>query len=141
MAETTEQQNQYDLERERASYQQVQQLESEQQEQENSKMGWGLFLIALVLGLIADVVELLTVGTLGWFVGFIIDLILAGMLGLSASGRKQWKKWVWGPIIETVPILSTIPLFRAAFLIWSFASSRSTTLQAISSATSLGSKK
>jgi hypothetical protein len=141
MAETTEQQNQYDLERERASYQQEQQPESEQQEQESSRMGWGLFISALVLSLIADIVELFTLGTIGWFVGFIIDLILAAMLGFSVSGRKQWKKWIWGPVIETIPVLSTIPLFRAAFLTWSFISSRSETLQAVSSVASLGSKK
>ena len=140
MADPIEQQNQYKLERERAVYQQTQQTESEGQEQNSSRMGWGLFISALILSLIADVVELLTVGTLGWFVGFIIDLILAAMLGFSSAGRKQWKKWIWGPIIETIPILDAIPLFRAAFLTWSFVSSRSETLQTVSSIVSLGKK-
>jgi hypothetical protein len=104
-------------------------------------MGWGIFLIALVLSLIADVVELITAGTLGWFVGLFIDLILLVMLGFSKAGRKQFKKWIWGPLIETIPILSTIPLFRVAFLIWAFASSRSKTLQAVSKVASAGLSK
>lgn len=113
----------------------------QQEEQIQGRMGWGIFLVALFLSLIADIVELLTVGTLGWFVGFIIDLILLAMLGLSKAGRKQWKKWVWGPIIEKVPILAAVPLFRAAFLTWAFVSSRSPMLQQLGKAAPLGQTK
>ena len=105
---------------------------AQKQESPQARMGWGIFLIALILSLIADIVEALTAGTIGWFVGFFIDLILLAILGFSKAGRKQFKKWIWGPLIEKVPILATVPFFRAGFLIWAFASSRSKTLQAVS---------
>lgn len=104
-------------------------------------MGWGIFLAALVLSLIADVVEFFTVGTIGWFVGLIIDLILLAMLGFSKAGQKQFKKWIWGPLIEKIPILATIPLFRVGFLIWAFVSSRSKKLQAVAGAATAGLSK
>ena len=100
------------------------------QEFEQQKMGWGIFLVALALSLIADIVEFFTLGTLGWFVGLVVDLILLAMLGFSKAGKKQWKKWVWGPIIEKIPILSTLP-FRVAFLIWAFVASRNKKLQKV----------
>ena len=138
-------QYQYALEADRARYQKMREEDSARQqveeEQKQERMGWRIFLIALFLSLIADLAELFTLGTLGWFVGFIIDLLLLAMLGFSKAGRKQWKKWIWGPIIEKVPILATIPLFRAAFLTWSFISSRSTVLQQLSKAASLGQTK
>jgi O-antigen/teichoic acid export membrane protein len=125
-----ERQYQYALEEDRAR----QRLEAEQlaQQQEPPKMGWGIFIIALVLSLIADAAELLTAGTLGWFVGLVVDLILLLMLGFSAAGRKQFKKWIWGPVIEKIPILAAIPFIRVGFLIWSFVSSRSEKFQAVS---------
>jgi hypothetical protein len=54
------------------------------------------------------------------------------MLGFSAAGRKQFKKWIWGPVIEKIPILAAIPFIRVGFLIWSFVSSRSEKFQAVS---------
>jgi hypothetical protein len=133
-----EQQYQYALEEDRAR----QRLEAEnlaqQQEPPQARMGWGIFLIALILSLIADIVEALTAGTIGWFVGLFIDLILFAMLGFSKAGRKQFKKWIWGPLIEAIPILSTVPFFRAGFLIWAFVSSRSKMLQAVSKVTTGG---
>ena len=139
---TTEQQYQYALEEDRAR----QRLWAEedlarQQEEAQTRMGWGIFLVALILSLIADIVEFFTVGTIGWIVGFIVDLILLAMLGFSKAGKKQFKKWIWGPLIETIPILSTIPLFRVGFLIWAFASSRSKKLQAVSEVASTGLSK
>lgn len=135
----------YDLASERAKYEKLRQADlarqQAEQEQKQEQMGWGIFLVALVLSLIADVVELLTAGTLGWFVGFVVDLILLAMLGFSKAGRKQWKKWIWGPLIEKVPILAAVPLFRVAFLTWAFVSSRSTLLQQLSKASSLGQTK
>lgn len=123
----------YDLETDRARYQKMREEDLARQQaeekQKQERMGWGIFLVALFLSLIADVAELLTAGTLGWFVGFVIDLMLLAMLGFSKAGQKQWKKWVWGPIIEKVPILAAVPLFRAAFLTWAFISSRSTLLK------------
>ncbi len=140
---TAEQQYQYALEEDRARQRlwTEEDLAHQQQEETQARMGWGIFLIALILSLIADIVEFFTVGTIGWIVGFIVDLILLAMLGFSKAGKKQFKKWIWGPLIETIPILSTIPLFRVAFLIWAFASSRSKKLQAVSEIASAGLSK
>lgn len=131
----------YDLAQVRAQQRLQAEADLAQQElesKEQAKMGWGIFLIAGFLSLVADAAELLTLGTLGWFVGFIIDLILLAMLGISKAGRKQWQKWIWGPLIETIPILAAIPFFRVGFLIWAFVSSRSKTLQGISNIVSSG---
>ncbi len=140
---TPEQQYQYALEEDRARQRlwAEEDLARQQQEETQARMGWGIFLIALILSLIADIVEFFTVGTIGWIVGLIIDLILLAMLGFSKAGKKQFKKWIWGPLIETIPILSTIPLFRVAFLIWAFASSRSKKLQTVSGIATAGLSK
>lgn len=87
-------------------------------------MGWGIFLVALLLGLIADLLEIFTFGTFGWLTGLFIDVILFLMLGITKAGRKQFKRWMWGPIIEKIPFLNTLPLIRAGFLVWSFVVSR-----------------
>jgi len=142
MALTAEQQYQYALEEDRAR----QRLWAEedlarQQGETKAKMGWGIFIVALILSLIADAAEVFTGGTLGWFVGFFVDLILLAMLGLSTAGRKQFKRWIWGPVAESIPILSTIPFIRVGFLIWAFASSRSKTLQAVSKVATAGLSK
>ena len=135
----------YDLKADQARYQKMREedlaRQQAEEEQKQERMGWGIFLVALVLSLIADAAEAITLGTIGWFIGFVIDLILLAMLGLSKAGRKQWKKWVWGPLIEKVPILATVPLFRAAFLTWSFVSSRSSIMRQVSKASSLGKSK
>ena len=141
MESTSEQQYQYALEEDRARQRLEAESLAQQQGSSQDKMGWGIFIVALILSLIADAVELITAGTLGWFVGLFIDLILLVMLGFSKAGRQQFKKWIWGPLIETVPILSAVPLFRVAFLIWAFASSRSKTLRAVSKVASAGLSK
>ena len=103
MESTSEQQYQYALEEDRARQRLEAESLAQQQGSSQDKMGWGIFIVALILSLIADAVELITAGTLGWFVGLFIDLILLVMLGFSKAGRKQFKKWIWGPLIETVP--------------------------------------
>jgi ABC-type tungstate transport system substrate-binding protein len=84
-------------------------------------MGWGVFLISLVLSLIADLCEISIVAAP---LVLFIDVILGFILGFSAGARKQWKKWIAGFL--------PIPLVRVALLIWAFVSSRSEKLQAIS---------
>jgi hypothetical protein len=134
-----ERQYQYALEEDRARQRLWAEEElARQQEQTKAKMGWGVFLIALILSLIADAAEFFTAGTIGWFVGLFVDLILLAMLGFSTAGRKQFKKWIWGPVIEKIPILAAIPFIRVGFLIWAFISSRSKKLQAISKIASAG---
>lgn len=111
---TDEQQNQSDLESERMPYQKTQEEQAAQQNPPNQgKMGWGIFLGALVLSLIADICEILVVGLP---LVLVIDIILGFMLGFSAGARKQWKKWIAGFL--------PVPLLRVALLIWSFLSSR-----------------
>src|SRR3989344_4342680 len=106
MPDNFEQQYQYDLATDRFHYQKKREedlmRQQTEEEPETARIGWGIFLVALFLSLIADAVQFFTIGTLGWFVGFIIDMILLAMLVFSKAGQKQWKKWVWGPIIEKV---------------------------------------
>ncbi len=136
---TQEESYKYALEEDRARQRLLAEEDSaRQQEEVEARMGWGIFLTALILSLVADAAEFFTAGTLGWFVGLVIDLILLLMLGLSTAGRKQFKKWIWGPVIETVPLLSTFPFIRVAFLIWSFVSSRSKKLRAVAEIASTG---
>lgn len=137
----TEQEYQYALEEDRARQRLEAESLAQQQGLSQTRMGWGIFLIALVLSLIADIVEVLTAGTIGWLVGLFIDLILFAILGFSKAGRKQFKKWIWGPLIETIPFLSAFPFFRAGFLIWAFVSSRSEKLQVVSKVVSAGLSK
>ncbi|MEK7507417.1 MAG: hypothetical protein AAB585_02685 [Patescibacteria group bacterium] len=133
---TDEERVKYELELDRLRYQRELAAEQaeEQSKQKQAKMGWGIFLIALLLSLVADAIELFTLGTIGWLVGLFIDLILFLMLGFTAAGRKQFKKWIWGPLIEKIPFLNTIPFIRAGFLIWSFVSSRSQLVQKVGTA-------
>jgi len=80
---------------------------------------------------IGDVIDFFTAGTIGWLIGIFIDLILLALLGISKSGRKQWKKWVTGLVGESIPIVAVLPL-RSISLIWSFIFSRSAKLQTVS---------
>ncbi len=115
---------------------QIEESPAEKDEQnQNQPIGWGIFLAAATIGLIADAVELFTLGTIGWFVGLFLDFVLVFILLLSKPTRKLWMKWTWGPIIEKIPIINIIPLMRVAFLIWAFISSRSKTPQKVSELT------
>jgi hypothetical protein len=82
----------------------------------------GIFLFGLFLSLVGDVVDILTVGTIGWLIGIFIDLILLGVLGISRSGRKQFKKLIVGVIGETIPGIAIFP-FRTVFIVWTYTSS------------------
>lgn len=106
--------------------------EEQVEQDQNQPIGWDIFLAAAAIGLIADAVELFTLGTIGWFVALFLDFILVFVLLLSEPTRKLWKKWTWGPVIEKFPIINIIPLVRVAFLTWAFISSRSSKLQKFS---------
>jgi hypothetical protein len=137
-----ERQYQYTLEEDRTRQRQWTEADlARQHGKTEAGMGWGIFLIALLLSLVADAAEFFTLGTFGWFVGLVVDLILMLMLGLSAAGQKQFKKWIWGPAIETIPILSALPFIRVAFLTWSFVSSRSKKLRTAAKIASAGLSK
>lgn len=125
MALTPEQQ-QEQLESDRA----LSQAESDRKEdekkiqpEESPKMGMMLFAILLLLCVVADFIDMLTVGTIGWMIGIFVDAVLFLSVGLSKGGRKQFKRIVIGVIGEKVPILNILP-FRSLFLIWSFVNSR-----------------
>ncbi len=124
MAPTPEEQ-QEQLESDRA----ISQAESEQEENKENqpkepiKMGTMLFAILLLLCVVADFVDILTAGTIGWLVGLFVDAILLLSIGFSKGGRKQFKKIVIGVIGDSIPILAILP-FRSFFLIWSFVQSR-----------------
>lgn len=97
--------------------------ERKSQPQESQKMGTMFFLILLLLCIVADFVDMLTAGTIGWLLGLLVDGILLLSAGLSKAGRKQFKRIIIGVIGEKVPILNILPL-RSLFLIWSFVNSR-----------------
>lgn len=131
--ETTAEQYQEQLESDRAVYQ----TESEQEEDKNkpeatARMDTMMFAILLLLCVVADFVDIITAGTIGWLVGLFVDAILLLSVGLSKGGRKQFKRIVIGVIGDSIPMLAVLP-FRSLFLIWGFIKSRSTTIQSISS--------
>lgn len=122
----TEEQFQEQLESDRA----ISQAESNRKEDERKiqpeeppKMGTMLFAILLLLCVIADFIDMLTVGTIGWLVGLFVDAILLLSVGLSKGGRKQFKRIVIGVIGEKIPIINILP-FRSLFLVWSFVKSK-----------------
>lgn len=103
----------------------------QKEEQEKNKMGWGVFLLTLPLSIIADTIEIITLGTLGWFIGLGIDFILFLILGFTRAGRKQWKKLISALLAESVPFINVLPI-RTIMLIWSFMASRSKLLEMLS---------
>ncbi len=119
---TQEEQFQEQLESDRATPQ----TESPQEENQSEapvKMDTMLFAILLLLCVVADLIDVFTAGTVGWFVGLFVDAILLLALGLSKSGRKQFKRMIIGVIGDSIPVLAFLP-FRSFFLIWSFVKSR-----------------
>ena len=97
--------------------------QTEPQDKEGKKIGPLLFFILLILCVVADLIDLFTVGTIGWIIGLFVDAVLLVSMGLSRGGRKQFKKLVVGVIGDTIPILAILP-FRSFFLVWSFVKSR-----------------
>ncbi len=121
---TAEQQTQERLERERNTPQADTGDEEEQnQPKELERMSITLFAILLSLCIVADFIDMLTAGTIGWIVGIFVDGILLIATGLTKAGRKQFKRILIGVIGEKVPLINILPL-RSFFLIWSFVKSR-----------------
>jgi len=103
-------------------------IEGEEQKEQNQpekleRMGIVFFTILLLLCVVADFIDMLTAGTIGWLVGLFVDGILLLATGLTKAGRKQFKKIVAGIIGEKIPFVNILPL-RSFFLIWSFVKSR-----------------
>lgn len=124
--ELTQEQLQEQLESDRAVSQNASAQEEENKKnksKEPAKMGTMMFAILLLLCVIADFVDMLTVGTIGWIIGFFVDGILLLSIGMSKGGRKQFKKMLVGVIGDSIPILAILP-FRSFFLVWSYVKSR-----------------
>lgn len=128
MPENQEQNYQEQLESDRAIAQTKSAQEEgnkEKQSETPARMGTMFFAILLLLCVVADFIDIITVGTIGWLVGLFVDAILLLSAGLSKAGRKQFKRILVGVIGETLPIpfLAILP-FRSLFLVWSFVKSR-----------------
>lgn len=87
------------------------------------KIGVMFFFILLILCVMADFIDLLTLGTVGWLFGLFVDAVLLVSVGLSKAGRRQFKRTLVGVIGDTIPFLNIMPL-RSLFFIWSFIKSR-----------------
>lgn len=130
----TEEQYQEQLEYDRAAYQAEQESgegSEENQPQNLDKMGILFFSIFLILCVVGDLIDLVTVGTLGWLVGLFIDGVVLLATGLSKAGRKQFKRIIIGLAGDSIPVLAILP-FRSLFLTWAFINSRSSTAQKFS---------
>ncbi|KKS24844.1 MAG: hypothetical protein A2736_00355 [Candidatus Yanofskybacteria bacterium RIFCSPHIGHO2_01_FULL_41_27] len=128
-----EQEYVYQLELARAQQRMLQDEETARMEEESQKpvpMGLLLFLFMLLVTVILDVIDIFTGGTLGWLIGIFGDLLLLVFVGISKSGRKQFKRIIAGLLGDSIPIIAFLPI-RTIFLVWAFLSSRSTKLQAV----------
>lgn len=128
--ETTTDPYQEQLESDRAFYEAEQEREEdEKQLQKNTpiKMGAGSYVLLLFSAFI-DILEIITTYTgVGAIIsiplGFVIDVVIFAVVGLSKNSRKQWKRFAVGFVGENFPILASllefIP-FRTLSLIWMY---------------------
>lgn len=135
LAESEEEQEyMYQLELARAQQRMFQDEENarliEEESQKPVPMGVIFFIILLIICLIADLIDIFTGGTLGWVIGLFVDFILLILIGISKSGRKQFKRILAGIIGDSIPFVAFLPL-RSIFLIWAFMSSRPKLMSAI----------
>ena len=107
--------------------------EAEAEKNKPVPISLGLFIPLLILNGIGDIIDFFTAGTIGWLIGLFISGINMITLGLSKSGRKQFKAILIGTGIETVPIIGSMLPGRTGALIWAFIKSRSTIAATISS--------
>lgn len=127
--ETTAEQNQEQLESDRAIYQAEQdRIGDEMKNQpEPYKMGAGSYVLIL-FALFVDIIEIITTYTgVGAIIsiplGLLVDVIIFIGVGMSKNTRKQWKRFAVGFVGENFPILASvlefIP-FRTLSLIWMY---------------------
>jgi len=91
------------------------QLTSSQNKESTKRLGALAFWSLLIISLIADLAEAFTLGTIGWFVGLVVDAILLIKLGFSVRKQMGWLIGVVG--IETIPGLDILPL-RTFYLLF-----------------------
>lgn len=128
----TPEQQQEQLESDRAFYQAEQEKEEDEKEdqlQKNApvKMGAGSYVLILFSAFV-DILEIVTTYTgVGAIVsiplGLLVDVIIFAGVGLSKNTRKQWKRFAVGFVGENFPILASvlefIP-FRTLSLLWMY---------------------
>lgn len=122
-----------------AQEQQATEEKTRREEQEKNKMGWGVFIFSLLLSLIADLIEIFTAGTLGWFTGLLIDFVLFFTLGFTRAGQKQWKKLIGALFAESIYVVNILPI-RTIMLTWSFIASRPKLMSKIDKTLKIASK-
>lgn len=144
LAESEEEQKYlYQLELARAQERMQQDEEAARVKKEESgkpvPMGIIFFAFLLIIVLIVDLLDIFTGGTIGWVVGLFVDFILLILIGISKSGRKQFKRIFVGVIGDSIPIVAFLPL-RSIFLIWAFISSRPKLMSGINKTLKVASK-
>ncbi|MEK7583119.1 MAG: hypothetical protein AAB483_01795 [Patescibacteria group bacterium] len=93
-------------ERRRAQLQGAEDQEQKRQEQADQK----LFRSVLKISIILDAIDIVSLGTIGWFIGCIGDLYLYKKTGQSKAGRAQKKKIIIAIVGEKIPIVNILPL-------------------------------
>jgi hypothetical protein len=113
-----------------------QQREQSMPSQQREGMRFGTFLFFLVPSIVADIVDFVTAGTIGWIIGIAVDAILLIGLGFSKNKkRSQVYKILAGLGLETVlPVLGMLP-FRTIFVVWAYASEKPKVQKAMGVAT------
>lgn len=77
------------------------------------KFEGGTFYTVLILALIGDFIDLLTLGTIGYFLDKIIMIALFFVFFLKVSAIKKYliKRFIWPSIIKFIPLISTFPSY------------------------------
>ena len=119
IADTEEDLIRLNLDQERQEY--TARLAAEQEEAEEGstspvkRLSGGVFLLVLIISVMADIAEALTLGTLGWFIGSAVDLVLLFIFGFSI--KKQMKSVVLVSLVELIPGLDILP-FRTFYILF-----------------------
>jgi hypothetical protein len=109
-----EEQVQMQMEADRAEYERLrrEELARAQKPRPEKSISNAKFSFGMTLSVIGDGIDIITVGTIGWLTGLIIDGILALSFGISKKNRKQIKSLVIGWLLELIPIVGMFP-FRS----------------------------
>ncbi len=120
-----------ELEIERAAERMETEAGQESPPPQQKRMGILIFLISLFLMLLQTGVEWLTAGTIGWFVGVLISILLFVMLRPYTKSLKRAKFFMNSSlVIDAIPVIDLIPIDIVA-LVFTFVKSRSKLLQKV----------
>lgn len=103
------------LDQDRIEYQRRLEAEQEQREPDSTKqprmMGWGILLFSLFLILIQTGIEWATAGTVGWFIGAPISLILWFILKPYRESMKDARRFLDLTLFWTaIPLVDVLPM-------------------------------